>query len=427
MSTTVTKDSFVSRHKFGLAIFSSVFLFVIASCGLVVANGQTIRPDDSHIVNVYVDGREDVLPTRAQTVGELVAKLPISINPADVIEPNIKTPIDGDNFRVQILRATPTTIIDGDNQLSLMSPYDDLRFAVEQAGFKLAPEDLVRQEFASDIVATRILGRKIVIDRAYNVTVNLYGSPFDQKTRLKTVSELLALMNIKPAKDDTVQPSPDTPLSEGMKVFITKYGKQVLNVEEPIAFTTETTEDANASAGSKKITQTGSVGKKVVTYELELQNGAEVSRHPIQESIITAAVVQKVTLGTKPLFADYNADGIPARVYCGSPKQGNWKNINVGNAAAGRTLAAERGWTGTEFNALLELFACESSWNEKAGNPFSGAYGIPQSLPASKMASFGDDYETNPVTQLRWGLNYIAARYGTPSAALAFHYRNNYY
>ena len=61
----------------------------------------------------------------------------------------------------------------------------------------------------------------------------------------------------------------------------------------------------------------------------------------------------------------------------------------------------------------------ESRWDYRAMNPSSGAYGIPQSLPGSKMASAGSDWRTNPVTQIRWGLGYIAVRYGTPCGAWA--------
>lgn len=115
------------------------------------------------------------------------------------------------------------------------------------------------------------------------------------------------------------------------------------------------------------------------------------------------------------------------RVYCGSPKQRNWKNSNASNIAIGTRLAAERGWTGPQMGALKELWSCESSWTTTAGNTDSGAYGIPQSLPASKMAAYGDDYKVNPETQIKWGLEYIARRYKTPQAALEHHYAKNFY
>lgn len=84
-----------------------------------------------------------------------------------------------------------------------------------------------------------------------------------------------------------------------------------------------------------------------------------------------------------------------------------------------RLMTADRGWGASQFSCLESLWTRESGWNYQATNPSSGAYGIPQSLPASKMASAGADYRTNPVTQIRWGLDYIAQRYGTPCGAWA--------
>lgn len=97
------------------------------------------------------------------------------------------------------------------------------------------------------------------------------------------------------------------------------------------------------------------------------------------------------------------------------------------NVSLGRQLAARMGWTGREWAALHELWTRESGWRTTADNPSSDAYGIPQSLPGSKMASAGADWKTNPATQIRWGIGYIRGRYGTPSAALAHHDRMNWY
>lgn len=86
---------------------------------------------------------------------------------------------------------------------------------------------------------------------------------------------------------------------------------------------------------------------------------------------------------------------------------------------AGRALAATYGWTGREWTCLDQLWMRESKWNYRAQNRYSGAYGIPQALPGSKMATSGRDWRTNPVTQIRWGLGYIKARYGSPCSAWA--------
>lgn len=95
--------------------------------------------------------------------------------------------------------------------------------------------------------------------------------------------------------------------------------------------------------------------------------------------------------------------------------------------AIAKLLAAQRGWGSTQFTCLDLLWTRESNWNYRATNPSSGAFGIPQSLPASKMAAYGKDYRTNPVTQIKWGLNYIADRYGTPCGAWAHSQSTGWY
>lgn len=85
------------------------------------------------------------------------------------------------------------------------------------------------------------------------------------------------------------------------------------------------------------------------------------------------------------------------------------------------------GWTEADFTALVQLWYKESGWRWNADNPYSDAYGIPQALPGSKMASAGSDWATNPKTQVNWGLDYIQKRYGSPSNAWNFWQQNNWY
>ena len=87
----------------------------------------------------------------------------------------------------------------------------------------------------------------------------------------------------------------------------------------------------------------------------------------------------------------------------------------------------DRGWDYDQFSCLVKLWERESNWRWNATNKSSGAYGIPQSLPATKMAKAGADYRTNPETQVRWGIGYIAGRYGSPCAALVHSDEHNWY
>ncbi|MCD0451439.1 lytic transglycosylase domain-containing protein [Actinocorallia sp. API 0066] len=96
------------------------------------------------------------------------------------------------------------------------------------------------------------------------------------------------------------------------------------------------------------------------------------------------------------------------------------------NLDAGEKLNAAKGWQAC-WPALKILWTKESNWNERADNPWSDAYGIPQALPGSKMASAGPNWETNATTQIVWGLSYIGARYGDPCKAWGFWQRNHWY
>ncbi len=97
------------------------------------------------------------------------------------------------------------------------------------------------------------------------------------------------------------------------------------------------------------------------------------------------------------------------------------------NRGLGYQLMLEFGFGQDQWAALDALWRRESGWNHLAENRSSGAYGIPQALPAQKMAVVGDDWRTNPDTQIRWGLAYIAARYGNPDRAWAHSERVGWY
>ncbi len=92
-----------------------------------------------------------------------------------------------------------------------------------------------------------------------------------------------------------------------------------------------------------------------------------------------------------------------------------------------KEMLGEFGWESSEFDCLEPLWEQESSWDPSAENASSGAYGIPQALPGSKMSSAGSDWETNPATQIEWGLGYIDDRYGSPCEAHSHSESNGWY
>ncbi|WP_067973336.1 aggregation-promoting factor C-terminal-like domain-containing protein [Nocardiopsis trehalosi] len=92
-----------------------------------------------------------------------------------------------------------------------------------------------------------------------------------------------------------------------------------------------------------------------------------------------------------------------------------------------QAMLADYGWGADQFDCLEPLWEKESNWNPSAENPSSGAYGIPQALPGNKMATAGSDWQTNPATQIEWGLGYIEDRYGSPCEAWNHSQANGWY
>jgi hypothetical protein len=106
------------------------------------------------------------------------------------------------------------------------------------------------------------------------------------------------------------------------------------------------------------------------------------------------------------------ASGTAARAIVRTEDMSNGDPKSIASA-----LLGDFGWSGSQFGCLVSLWNRESHWQINAANPSSGAYGIPQALPGSKMASAGPDWRTNAETQIKWGLGYIQDRYGSPCGA----------
>ena len=124
---------------------------------------------------------------------------------------------------------------------------------------------------------------------------------------------------------------------------------------------------------------------------------------------VTSTARDAYSVTGKPAPALAAAASAPA---AGTPDPDSAQAIALG-------IIASHGWGADQYNCLVSLWNRESRWNTFAHNISSGAYGIPQALPGEKMASAGADWQTNPTTQIIWGLGYIEGRYGSPCGAWA--------
>ena len=140
----------------------------------------------------------------------------------------------------------------------------------------------------------------------------------------------------------------------------------------------------------------------------------------LTETKKVAADVKAAELSRAREIADQRAAREQAR-------QGILARAQSNPRAVGRLLVFDHGWDEGQFGCLDRLWSKESGWRWNAANGSSGAYGIAQSLPGSKMASVASDWSTNPITQITWGLQYISGRYGTPCSAWGHSQAFNWY
>lgn len=374
-----------------------VFLAVGVST-LVIFNGgkPTLKENDSTIVIVDHDDERQAVPTRAKTVGELLRRLDIKLNRGDVVEPSQNTEIIGDNFRVNVYRAVPVTVIDGERKTFAYSAAATPRSIVKQAGIQVYPEDRLQLMPTENFLTDSSLGERVIVDRATPVSVNLYGTPVTIRTHAKTVGDLLKEKNIKLESGDTVRPAADEQLAANSQIFVVRKGKQIVSQEQEIAAPKEEVEDPNLSYGSTAVRQQGAPGKKMITYEVELQNGLEISRRIIQEVVTQEPVKTIVARGT---FSDIPKDRTAVMVAAGVAR--------------------------SDFDAVNLIFSGESGWRTGVTNA-SGCAGLGQACPGSKLAAVCPNWRTDPVCQTKFFAGY-AQRYGGWQGAAAVWQRQHWW
>jgi uncharacterized protein YabE (DUF348 family) len=202
---------------------------------------------------------------------------------------------------------------------------------------------------------------------------------------------------------DELKMSPNTSFLETgvANVYqLTRNGGRTITEEVEIPFTEETVRDANLANGQSEVKQLGEVGMKRVYYNVKYVNNVEVEREVVKEEVVREPVARVTAVGVKRSLP-------PESETCA-----NW--------------ARQAGVSEADLSAAIDLIYHESGCRVDATNAYSGAYGIPQALPGNKMASAGADWQTNPVTQIRWMAGYVN-RYGGWQGAINFWYAHGWY
>ncbi len=286
------------------------------------------------LVTIYDRGAEKTIVTKARTIREALKLAKFSIDERqDVVEPSLDSEMVAEKYNINIFRARPITIVDGNKRLKVTTAEQTPALIAKAAGIEVFEEDKTTLS-NSDNMAVDGANMVMKIDRASMVIFVLYGKESVIRTHAKAVGELLKEKNIDPKKDDTLSVDRSAKIIPGMKIELWRNGKQTITTEEDVKFEVEKVQDANRDSGYREVKQAGENGKKNVTYEIEMKNGVEVSRKEIASVVTKEPKKQIEIVGTK----------------------------------------SSTSFSGSFSEALARLRSCEGSYTSNTGNGYYGAY-----------------------------------------------------
>ena len=372
-----------------LALVMTIALVSASFTGLVRATNDRVD-SSSRLVTIYDHELEKTIITKSRTVKQALADAKIRVGRYDQVSPSLSSQLSRDSNIINIKRARPVTIVDEKSvRTRVMTAETDINKVSEQAGVKLKSHDIAQTTPIDSFLDSGGIGQVVEITRAKTVNLRLYGQRLTLRTQQKTIAGMLKEANIKLGASDTMSLPQQTGVSDGMDLQVWRNGVQTVDQVEAVPFETKVIEDAGKKLGYHEIQTAGRPGKKTVIYQVNMQNGVEVARQKISEVVTEAPIVQVEIKGTK--------------VELPPGSHTDWM--------------AMAGIAESDYGAVNYIISHESGWRVTAKG-MGGAYGLPQALPGSKMASAGADWATNPITQLRWFKQYCN-RYGGIQGAYA--------
>ncbi len=382
-----------------------------AILGLLVAgiSGWSMLHKD---ITLEIDGEQTRIDTFASSVDHVLAGAGIEVGPEDLVAPALGSEI-ADGATIVVRSAAPLdVVIDGKTETILTSAetVDELLSSLGPRG----ENALVTSSRAARMDRAETAAAPLHVSTEKTARVSVDGNVVEGRTAAMTVGEMLTEWGIFLSENDSSSVPLSSPTVDGMVVMVNRHTVESGTETTTLPFETVEVENDELTKGTKRTVTKGKTGSRVVTYKSIMVDGEEVDREILTEAVVSDPVDEVVHIGTKP------EPEIPEVEPVTEVKPGS-------NRALGREMAADRGWGDDQFQCLDNLWTRESNWRHTAANSSSGAYGIPQALPGSKMGSVGSDWRTNPATQITWGLNYIKGRYGTPCGAWNFFQNRNWY
>lgn len=353
-------------------------------------------------VAVDINGTERSVSTFGRTVADVLEAAHVEVGEHDLVVPALDEPI-GSGAEVVVRHAQELEVVIDGEARTIWTTAATVGDALEALGQRA-------DDVAVSVSRSAALPRSapLVVSTRKVMTVTVDDQVLELDTAAPTVREALLEVGLVLEPDDQLSVDLDTPVTGGLEVDVTR-AESVNGVEtRTLKFEEREIEDPGLARGTRVVQNEGRVGTREIIYTATVVDGEEIGREVLASVVVAAPQDRVVRVGTMVV------PDVPG-VKPGSAK------------AIAKEMLSGRGWGDDQFKCLVALWDRESGWRVDAHNRSSGAYGIPQALPGSKMASAGADWRTNPKTQITWGLGYISGRYGDPCGAWSHFLRKNWY
>lgn len=341
--------------------------------------GKTIAEDYFYSVLINDNGQKYKTLTEATTVGDLLGDLNIELASTDIVRPATNALIKKDNFEIHIAPKYLVKVIDGDQELEDFTTDDEPTVIVEDLGFELGTDDVVAwRNNPAEAPASSLA--VLEIQRANDYRLNIDGHISFQRAQATSVVNILEELGHETEDIAYIRPKLNQTVKNNNSIIV-YYERS----DQEIIIETITTSEDNQLIENEVVYQ----------VILDPQTGEELERHAIEEHLISKTAIKdsQIQQFDAPVISNSH------RIGDLSEQQKDWL-IQAG--------VPQADWFYVDY-----IIFRESRWRHQVWNTAgSGAYGLCQSLPASKMSSFGADYMDNPITQLRWCNWYALDRYG---------------
>jgi resuscitation-promoting factor RpfB len=351
-------------------------------------------------VDLVVDGQGHAVHTTAQKVGDVLAGQGYRLTAHDLLAPAASSPV-ADGTRIVLRRGRLLHLdVDG-TRTDVWTTAPTVAQALADLGYSSG-------DFFSGSRSRRLpLGVTDIAIRTPRLITIVHDGKREQVTTTEgTVGGVLSDLQLSLGPNDRLSVPAGALVRTGELIRIERVSKRLVTRLQSVPFPVVKRKDPTMLAGSTKIITPGAKGRARAIYAVIYIDGKLAGRTLVRSVVFVKPQRQVEKVGTKRPAVQL-APNAPA------PSPGTAKAI-------ARDLLAKRGWGSTQYDCLVTLWDNESGWNVHAENSSTGAYGIPQALPGSKMSTAGPDWQNNATTQITWGLGYIADRYNTPCGAWSY-------